>query len=452
MSKKALFNGCARSEISVFPSNWNLQPPKVGASPKTIKTYENAVKEIMSNPWRITYRFYDPAFKGTKDWAKLIPVKGMNEYGKFQDRQKITAGLVKAIEQLIDVEGFNPITEQYMAPNIDGEVREIDPNMHFIRVWTDPKTQDWCYSGALWEGYKKLTAVDETLVDVRCVIRRVAEAAEQLYDNRIQKQYCDLAISQISTKHVKYILEQCGKNNPRWSNRRFNMYKAYLSMIFKELMEVEAIESNPTRDIACRKKTRKLRAVLTPEEQEKINGLRKTHYPFWRYIHIFYGSQARSTELLEVKKDDRVNLSRQEFIVTVRKGKEIHDDIRPIPDDILGLWQELWNEAQPGQYLFGKHLIPGDKKIGTLNITKRWRLLVKAPVEKGGLGINKDFYPLKHLRTDMVAAELDLEHAKAATGHTNDNTALLYAQNEKARRLAKVKKVKTDFGENKKAI
>lgn len=445
-TKKVTFNGCARSQISVYPDNWNMSPPPSTAPEKAHKAYEKAIKEAISVPWRITYRFYDPVFKGTKDWAKLIPVKGMNDYKTFEERQKVTAGLVTAIEQMLDKEGYNPITEQFMAPVINEEVKEIDPKMHFIRVWTDPKTGDWCYSGALWEGYKKVVAVPETLVDIRCVIRGVAKAADQLFDNQLHIQYCDVPISKISTKHIKYILEQCGKNNPKWSNRRFNIYKAYLSMIFKELKEVEAVEANPTADISCRKKTRKMRAVLTPEEQEKINQLKGTHYTFWRYIQIFYGSQARSTEILEIKKDDRVNLLNQEFIVTVRKGKEIRDDVRPIPDDILPIFIELWNEAKPGQYLFSKGLVPGDKKIGTINITKRWRNTVKAPIEKGGLGINKDFYPLKHLRTDTVAAALDLEHAKAGTGHTNDATALLYAQGEKGRRLNKVKKVKVAFG------
>jgi hypothetical protein len=221
-------------------------------------------------------------------------------------------------------------------------------------------------------------------------------------------------------------------------------------MIFEELKEVEAIETNPTKDISCKKKTKKMRPVLTLDEQIKINSLRENHYTFWRYIMIFLGSQARTTELFSVKKiEGVVDLKAQQFQITQLKGDVIKEELRPIPDDVLTLWQEVWDEAKPGEYLFSKNLRPGLRKIGKSQICRRWAKYVKAPVEKGGMGINKDFYPLKHLRTDTVAEQLDLEHAKAGTGHTNDNTAMIYAQGEKGRRLNKVKKVPVILGEPK---
>src|SRR6478735_12826732 len=117
-TKKTTFNGCARSQITVFPDNWNTEPPAENSSPKAKKAYENVKKEAMAVAWRITYRFYDPAFKGTKEWGKLIPVKGMNDFKTYEERQKVTTGLVKALENLLDNEGYNPITGQCMAPVI----------------------------------------------------------------------------------------------------------------------------------------------------------------------------------------------------------------------------------------------------------------------------------------------------------------------------------------------
>lgn len=349
----------------------------------------------------------------------------MNKYRTLRERQEITGELLNHETRKLDLQGYNPITKQYMAPAA-AIAHEIDPNTSFIQ--------------ALHLGFKKLDCVPDTLDDIKSMMKYVGMAAGQLYDNSMGRTYNVIPVSQISTRHIKGILEQCKKNNPRFSNYRFNKYKIYLSMIFKELVEAEAIEINPTRDIAPKKKTTKLRAVLTPDELKKIDTLRQTNYSFWRYIRIFFRSGSRTTELLSLTKGPQVDLNNQEFTVMVKKGKSYREDIRAIPDDILPLWKELWKEAKTGQYLFSEGLKPGPGKIRKEQVGRRWKRWVKRD-----MGITKDFYSLKHLHTDTVAAILDMEHAKATTGHTTDKMAEVYAVGSKQRRLEKLKKTEVRF-------
>lgn len=93
---------------------------------------------------------------------------------------------------------------------------------------------------------------DSTLTDIKSVINGVEKSATQLRLN-------ELAISNIKRKYIKMILTHCGKINPRWSANRFNKYRAYLIILFGELMEMEAIEHDPVTMVL---KT----SALTPRE------------------------------------------------------------------------------------------------------------------------------------------------------------------------------------------
>jgi len=156
-------------------------------------------------------------------------------------------------------------------------------------------------------------------------------------------------------------------------------------------------------------------------------------------MRIFYRSGSRSTEMLALKAD-KVDLELQEFTILVKKGKQYKEDIRPIPDDILALWVEMLAEAKPGEYLFSVGFKPGARKIGKDNVPKRWKKYVK-----NNLGINKDFYSLKHKNLDKISDQLSFEDAQAAAGHTSATTTKGYTVGEESRQRDKLKKVRIDF-------
>lgn len=407
-----LFNGCKRSNLTITPKNWNTQ------------------KASVKKPWRIFYRFYDPNHRDRYKKGKPVPIKGMNYFKTLAERQEETRQLLDNELEMLDKKGYNPITGQFMAQV------EAKPAATDISIIT-PETK---FIDALRMALKLLKVVDNTYSDIKSVITGTEKAAKHLFDSKLQKGFIDLDISEVSLRHIKYILTWCEANNPRFSNRRFNSYKAYLSMLFVEIKETESIEMNPTRDIKCRKKTRKIKETLTLKEQGIVSTLRETNYSFWRYIMVFFRSGTRSTELFFLRKND-VNLQKQEFKVTVKKGRNTREDTRVITDDVLYLWQEIVNEAKDGQFLFCKGLLPGDRKIRPDLVCRRWDRHVKKKH-----GITKDFYSLKHLNEDEVAKLLDIRHAQAMAGHTNEETTRIYTVGENQRRLDRLKRTTVKFG------
>ena len=81
-------------------------------------------------------------------------------------------------------------------------------------------------------------------------------------------------------------------------------------------------------------------------------------------------------------------------------------------------------------------------------ITKKWLALIKATKEKGGLGINTDFYSLKHLNFDETASILSIEAASQMAGQSSTIITIKhYAINEESRKMEKLKKIDNSFAQ-----
>lgn len=398
----ALPNGCSRSNILIYPKNWKSN------------------RASLRKDWKIQYRFYDPLYKGTKDWGKDIAIKGMNRYKTLAERQEVTTALLDYETNRLS-EGWNPITKEYVFPQTSGIVQDIDPSTPFI--------------DALKLAEPRVDTVKAVHDDMVSIINAVEAAAALLFDQTLRRKYKSIPVEKVTSRHLIFTLEQCRKDNPDLSDKRYNRYLAYLSMIFNKLKELQAVPANPLDNIDRKKTVTKKRAILTDKEAGVVDQhLFTKDYYFWRYMHIFFHSGARGTEMSEVKKDGKVDLTGQEFIVLVKKGNQYEEQTRVISTPVLHLWQEVWNEAKDGEYLFGSMLRPGPKKQGERYVSQRWQVYVKKD-----LGIEKDFYSLKHKRSDLVAKKLSLKHSQEAAGHTSERTARIYAVGEEERRREEVK-------------
>ena len=386
-------NGCKCSKPIVIPRNWKSK------------------KASLKNSWLISYRFYDPS----EPKPKQVAVRGMNHFQELKERQQATEDLLNLEMDLLIRQGYNPFRKEFIQQKAV-EPDSIGPTMSF--------------SKALWEVLNKINATRPTINDMRSVIRGSEKAMEDL-----SLQY--MMIGQVSRKHIKAILAQCAINNPRWSPRRYNLYRAYLMRLFKELVELEAIDYNPVRDISTMKETRQIREVLTDQEREKVNAhLKVNHFYFWRFIQIFFRSGARETEMVGIKFTD-VDLPGQRFKVLIKKGKVERWVWKTIADSVLPLWEEVMNECNPDSYLFSEGLKPGPKSIRADQIGKRWRLYVKRD-----LGIKKDLYGLKHLNASEIVDSLGNEAAAAMMSHTSTAmTTQVYDIRSERRRHEQLKKV-----------
>ncbi|MFL5742365.1 MAG: tyrosine recombinase XerC [Flavisolibacter sp.] len=208
------------------------------------------------------------------------------------------------------------------------------------------------------------------------------------------------------------ILEHCENVNKKWSAHRYNIYRAYLLMLYKELVEMETVPANPVRDISKRKTLKKIRPVLSQEQRETISKhIKAKDYRFWLFINLFFHSGGRIRELTQVKGKD-VNLDAQTYTAIIRKGREHREVPRPIKSIALPYWKEFLDNCKPNEYLFGIDFLPADQPMVPDTITRRWQRLVKK-----GLKIDRDFYSLKHLNTSEIVDQLGDKAAAEQNGH-----------------------------------
>jgi len=234
--------------------------------------------------------------------------------------------------------------------------------------------------------------------------------------------------------HIKAMLKDATE-----SAYSFNKIRSYLMMVYKELNEIDAVDSNIIRDIGKAKVTVHARDVLTTDERKRVNDhLKAKHYNFWRYLHIFYYSGARSTELLSVQRH-HVDLEGQRFMTLVKKGKEYREVWRMIQDVALPYWIDLLKE--PGTYVFSYGLKPGENKSCFDTITKNWRKYVKLPLK-----ITANWYSIKHLATTDMVDELGEDQAVLNNAHTSSAMVRkVYDLKSKTRMNESIKNQKSKF-------
>lgn len=388
-------NNCRAGNISVFPKNWKTS------------------KADLSKTWRINYWFYDDSI-GQK---RQVVIK-MNKFKTLQERQDAVRELIENEIDLIQRQGFNQITRVFNSPTQD-QISEFTPLSEALEYVSNEI---------------KGKVERATYLDIRSCLNYLQPAASALGYNR-------LPLKDLKRKHVKSLLDQCGKMKSNWSANNYNHYRKYLSILFNELVELEALELNYCKTISKQKSVKRIRVTLSMEERKRIDDhLYANYYSFWRFLNIFFHSGSRITEVMSVRETD-VNLQQQKFKVLIKKGKSSREEWRTIPDSCIELWRQVVREAKPGDYLFSEGLLPGDKKISSRQITKRWRVHVK---EK--LDITADFYSLKHSNLDEVSAQLGVLAAQAMAGHSTPVVTMNhYLVGEGSRQHERLKQVNNSF-------
>lgn len=362
-----LSNNCRCSELKVHPKNWRT------------------TKASLKKTWYISYRFYDD--KTCR--IKRVYLKKMNSFKNLVDRQEKTISLIEMEMEMLKVNDYNPITGTSRIQQKIG----IDSNTMF--------------NEAIEYAFQQLKVQKTTASDIKSCKKYIKSAADVIYASRIP-------IGAIRRRHIKEILDQCEKMKPTWNNRMFNHYRKYLAILFNQLLEIDIIEFNPVQNVTKRKIIKKIRPTLNDEERQKVDDyLKKKNYNKWRFMHIFFHSGARVTELFKIKKS-HVDIKNQRYIATILKGKEGREAWRPIKNIVLPLWQELVDKASPDQYLFSRRQEPGNESINPHQISRWWRTIKKE------LNIKADFYSLKHSNTTEVSEYLGAKEAAKLNGHTTD--------------------------------
>jgi len=377
-------NGCSVSELSVYPKDWKTRKAKINVN------------------WYIKYRFYDP----NQATPKQVVIKGMNAFKTLSLRQEETKKLLDREMQNL-VGGFNPFADKVELPH------EIPLTL----------------IEALQLAVSKVVVAPTTLRDIKYAMSRFDIAIKELG-------LLNLKASDVSRKYFREILDRTSNTDDR-----FNKHRSYLMILVSVLCELEILQSNCIRDIKKRKTTKYLRKVLTAEERKLVNNYLHENFPsFHRFLHIFYHSGARISEMIRMKVDD-VDLSNKRFKVVIKKGTRYVETWKTIKTIAIPYWIDQLQVAKSGQFVFSKGLMPGDIEIQPYQINKRWYLNVKKK-----LGITADFYSLKHLHTSEVVELLsDLEAAKHNSHTSTAMVNKVYDINKSKRTETAISNLKNGF-------
>ena len=391
----SLPNGCHCSELTVNPKNW-----------KTCNA------QALTKKWYIQYYFYDT----TINQKKFVVIKGMNRLKTLEERREATKQLIENEHYQLKVKGFNPITGSFTEILKSG----IDPSTRFIE--------------ALWQSYEYLKLEPTTKVEIRTLIRHCEIAAKKLGLTKYE-------IQTIKRKHIIQILEVLPSLKRSWSAYSYNNSRAYLMMLFKRLLLMEAVESNPVNEIPKEEVPVKIKEVLSRAQRIRVNDyILKVDPDYQRFIQIFFHSGCRRTELCRLKVSD-VNLEKQEFKVIVKKGRQVREVLRPIKNIALEYWKTQLEGAKLEEFVFSSNFRPGQFKLQPKAISNKWKEYVKED-----LRIDIDFYSLKHLNLDETSSILDAKAASKMAGHTSTVITLKhYLVNEEERQREKLKKVNNEF-------
>lgn len=396
-----LENGCKYSDLNVTPKNWKSS------------------SAALNRKWYISYRFYDPNHRDKFPNGRLKIIKGeINRIKSLKQRQLAVKSLFEQEIYLLSKRNYNPILNKFINQT----------NSDFI---IDPYT---AFPLALQLAYERLHLSPSTMSDIKSILKGFGSAIYAL-------NFQHITISEVKKRNIVLLLDWCAENNSNFSNERRKKYIRYLSILFNELVEIETLEDNPARNIKILPTLKKAKVILTADERKTIKDhLLKTNYSFYRFLQIFFHSGAREIELLRLRKED-VDLKKQKIKFLVLKKRQPAEVFRPIKNIALPFWEEIIGMAQPNQFLFSKGLVPGSEKIRTDQIPRRWRTHVKLK-----LGIEADFYSLKHLNLDEITALSGLDDAALLAAHESNNTTrTFYTFGEDERQNERIRRIGNEF-------
>ena len=380
--------GCSYTELWVSPANW-----------------QKATKKDLDKDWYVQCIFFDPRYE--KKYPKGFPYrKKANKPQTIEERKALISFLLKNIPQQFN-NGYNPITKKYMNLRDEG----LYPDLIFIEAFK--------------RALEIKSGTKSHLYNMKRAIERLEEASEAL-----GMQY--IKIKDLRRVDLKRMLDWL-----QLPDKYYNRFVIYFSSLYRELIEYECCESNITRDIYPKKTFKEPRLVLEKNELDKIREhLEETHPEFYRYMMIFLYSGARNTELFRLQRKD-VDLDKQEFVILLEKGGQYKRCTKVILTPALEYWKEVCEECQsPDDYLFALNFVPSKKMGNTEIVTRFWKRNVKDK-----LGVDADFYALKHYMLD----NLDSDTAMLLASHTNKNTTAIYQVNKAKKDREMLKQLKIEI-------
>lgn len=346
-----------------------------------------------NDDWFIQCRFYEPDQKSPFTYRRRF-----NKFKTEKERKQVERLLLKQMSELLDEKDYNPRTKQYMF-----KLGELNPYLSVVE--------------ALNKALELKQYTPEYKKQVESSILRFNQTAQKLDLNYLK-------IKDVELIHIKKIID-----NYCCSNHSFNYTKKMLSSLFTDLVDAGCLKVNPCTGIKSKLHIVERKDIFSDEELKVIEEKILNEVPlFYNFYNIFFYSGCRVPEILSLKKKD-VDLEKQEFVITLKKGGLYIREKRAITADALQFWKSQLSKVKDDEYLFSSRFQPGKKLIHRDDVYKFW---------KKNIGI-KTIYTLKHTFLDKL--EEANYNAQIAAGHRDDRTTSIYTVGRDKRRLEAQKKM-----------
>lgn len=387
-------NGCKLSKVNIKPSNW-----------------EDGGKELLTQHWQISYRFYD------RGKSKLIIYQDLNKINTLAARRSTVIDYLKEMQVQYFANEGNPIKKTIIVNEDDSS--PITTKTSFVEAIE--------YAQKM---IKKDVSINTYNTEVTFAINQILKAAKKL---KVDK----MAIWDVTLKYVYQVLELSGNiKDGTFSPDKFNRNKKVLTWAYDRLIIMEVAQFNFPMSIKRRKTgAKESTGIFTAEERKKILEYFSYSPAFQRYLKMFYSSGARTTEMILVKVSD-VDMESKEITYLDSKGTEYEYKKRPMVDVAIKYWQEAIRGAKMTDFVFGVGFIPGPAPVTKNAIKLRWQRMQKETGIKGGI------YKLKHTNAtelqdiaEGMAQALTNESAEMIKRHYDTNAK--GRADDKVRRLAK---------------
>lgn len=399
-----LRNNCRYSTPSVWPPNW-----------------DSGGVALLKKNWYIQYTFYDDNTGKKRNFM----VKGFNSFKTLADRRGGVLHRLNTIKDQIEVRLWNPI-EKVGAVGYD-ESSDIE-----LTIATP------IYDALVYAKKKMRVGVMTEKSEINPCMRGYEKAINALRISHV-------GIGSITLKNLYKICERCGyKENGEYSADKFNRHRKVLILLYKKLLQEEVVPGGniPLSIEKAKEGIKQKQKVMTLDQRKAVDEYLKANNPtFWRYLHIFFHSGARSAEMMRLKVKD-VDLANQIVSYQVMKGKTPIIKERPIKDIVLSLWGAQVKDINPEWYVFGENLEPNATPIQSYQIAKRWGRIKKKAEFKD---IPGGFYQLKHINTTETRKRAGL---KAAALHNAESEKMIRAHYDtdiEADEFAALRKIDNPF-------
>lgn len=334
--------------------------------------------------WYVGFSAYDPASGKSKRKKYML-----NRYKRKKDREAAASIMIHNLIELLK-SGWNPFVDSgnprkfAKIPFIIGQYRD------HVKVMADKNVMK---QKTAYDYLSRIKVFNEYLEEDGSVV-----FGYQL-DGRTAVNFLD---------YLFYARDV--------SARTRNNYRGWLSSFFSWLVERKFVEENPVDGIATLPEDEKFRDALTPADLNRLRDYLGEHDRRFLLACLFeYYTFIRPDELSNVKIGD-ISIERQTVFVSSAVSKNRRDGLVALNDSIIRLMIELRVFDSPSHYyLFGKGLVPSEKKGGYNLFRNYWnkvRPALKFPK-------SYQFYSLKDSGIRDLANAQGIVAARDQARHTD---------------------------------